>query len=50
VLGALVLMPLMLGMGEMVLRVGQPQWMSLLGHVIYGIVTALLFIPLSRRF
>jgi uncharacterized membrane protein YagU involved in acid resistance len=50
VLGALILMPLMLGMGEMVLKIGQPQWMSLLGHVIYGIVAGLLFIPLSKRF
>jgi uncharacterized membrane protein YagU involved in acid resistance len=49
VLGALVLMPLMLGMGDMVLQVGQAQWMSLVGHVIFGVVTGLLFIPLSRR-
>lgn len=50
VLGALILMPLMLGMGEMVLKIGQTQWLSLMGHVIYGIVTGLLFIPLSKRF
>lgn len=50
VLGALILMPLMLGMGAMVLQIGQTQWMSLMGHLIYGVVTALLFIPLSRRF
>ncbi len=49
VLGALVLMPLMLGMGQMVFVVGQAQWMSLLGHLIYGVITALLFIPLNRR-
>ena len=49
VLGALVLMPLLLGMAEMVLQIGGPQWLSLMGHVIYGIVTGLLFIPLSRR-
>jgi hypothetical protein len=39
----------MLGMNEMVLKIGQPQWMSLLGHVIYGLVTAFLFPPLMRR-
>ena len=50
VLGALIMMPLMLGMGEMVLKIGQTQWLSLMGHVIYGIVTGLLFIPLSKRF
>lgn len=49
VLGALILMPLMLGMGDMVLQIGGDQWMSLVGHLIYGIVTGLLFIPLSKR-
>ena len=49
VLGALVLMPLMLGMSDMVLAVGQMQWMSLLGHVIYGLVTAFVYIPLANR-
>jgi hypothetical protein len=33
-----------------VFQIGQPQWMSLLGHLIFGVVTGLLFIPLSRRF
>lgn len=50
VLGALILMPLMLGMGEMVLKIGTDQWFSLMGHVIYGIVAGLLFIPLSKRY
>lgn len=50
VLGALILMPLMLGMGDMVLKIGSDQWMSLLGHLIYGVVTGLLFLPLSKRF
>ena len=49
VLGALTLMPLLLGMGEMVLKIGQAQWLSLVGHLIYGIVTGLLFIPVSKR-
>jgi len=49
VLGALILMPLLLGMGDMVLKIGQAQWLSLVGHLIYGIVTGLLFIPVSKR-
>lgn len=49
VLGALILMPLMLGMSQMVLVVEQAQWMSLLGHIIYGIVTALVFLALRRN-
>jgi uncharacterized membrane protein YagU involved in acid resistance len=49
VLGALVLMPLMLGMAQMVFQIGSDQWMSLIGHLIYGVITALAFVPLSRR-
>jgi hypothetical protein len=49
VLGALVLMPLFLGMSQMVFMIGQAQWMSLLGHIIYGLVTAFVFIPLVKR-
>jgi uncharacterized membrane protein YagU involved in acid resistance len=50
VLGALILMPLMLGMTQMVFAIGGPQWMSLLGHVIYGVVTGILFVSLKSRF
>jgi uncharacterized membrane protein YagU involved in acid resistance len=49
VLGALILMPLLLGMPQMVFALGGPQWMSLLGHVIYGVITGALFVPLSQR-
>ncbi len=49
VLGALVLMPLMLGMSQMVFVIGQAQWLSLMGHIIYGLVTAFVFIPLVKR-
>ncbi len=49
VLGALVLMPLGLGMAQMVLVVGRAQWLSLMGHLVYGVITALAFVPLSRR-
>lgn len=49
VLGALVAMPLMLGMSNMVLQIGDAQWMSLVGHIIYGVITGLIFIPLNKR-
>jgi len=49
VLGALIAMPVMLGMSQMVFVIEQPQIMSLMGHVIYGVITALLFVPLSKR-
>jgi uncharacterized membrane protein YagU involved in acid resistance len=49
VLGALVLMPLMLGMSQMVFVIGGDQWLSLMGHIIYGLVTAFLLIPLRKR-
>lgn len=49
VLGALILMPAMLGMSEMIFVIGQMQWMSLLGHIIFGEVLALAFVWLSRR-
>jgi uncharacterized membrane protein YagU involved in acid resistance len=49
VLGALLMMPLMLGMGDMVFVVGEMQWWSLVGHLLFGIVTAVAFIPLSQR-
>lgn len=43
VLGALILMPLMLGMNQMVLQIGQPQIMSLIGHVLFGVVMGVIF-------
>jgi uncharacterized membrane protein YagU involved in acid resistance len=49
VLGALVLMPALLGMFEMIFVIGQMQWMSLLGHIIFGEVLALAFVWLQRR-
>ncbi len=49
VLGALILMPLLLGMNQMVLVVQTTQWLSLMGHLIYGLVTAFLFVPLRQR-
>ena len=49
VLGALILMPALLGMFEMIFVIGQMQWMSLLGHIIFGVVLALSFVWLNRR-
>jgi len=49
VLGALILMPLMLGMGEMVLQIGDAQWMSLIGHLIFGVILAAVFKLLRER-
>jgi hypothetical protein len=49
ILGALILMPLGLGMTNMVFQIGTAQWMSLMGHLIYGIITGLLFVWLIRR-
>jgi uncharacterized membrane protein YagU involved in acid resistance len=49
VLGALVLMPALLGMFQMIFVIEQTQWMSLLGHIIFGEVLALSFVWLYRR-
>lgn len=49
VVGALVMMPLMLGMNDMVLQIGQAQWMSLIGHIIFGLATAGIFVWLNQR-
>lgn len=49
VLGPLVMMPLMMGMTEMVFQVGSMQLMSLMGHVIFGLVTGLAFSKLSSK-
>lgn len=49
VLGALIMMPLMLGMNDMVFAIGQTQWMSLLGHLLFGLVTAFTYVYLTKR-
>lgn len=48
VLGALILMPAMLGMTDMVLQVGQMQWMSLMGHVVFGLVMGVVYVYARR--
>jgi hypothetical protein len=47
--GALILMPAMLGMTEMIFVIGQMQWMSLMGHVIFTVIMALVFKALAER-
>ncbi|HEY3312800.1 MAG TPA: hypothetical protein VGK00_14250 [Anaerolineales bacterium] len=49
VLGALILMPFLLGMPQMILAIGTTQWFSLMGHIIFGLVTAFAFLFLRRR-
>lgn len=49
VLGALVVMPALLGMPDMVFVIGQPQWMSMLGHLIYGVLAAFVFNAIAQR-
>ncbi len=49
VLGALILMPALLGMFQNIFVIGQMQWMSLMGHIIFGVVLALSFVWLYRR-
>ena len=49
ILGALTMMPILLGMNQMVFVIGEPQWISLMGHIVFGVVTGFIFVPLSRR-
>jgi uncharacterized membrane protein YagU involved in acid resistance len=42
-------MPLGLGMSEMVFKVEDMQWMSLVGHIIFGIPMAVVFKLSSDR-
>lgn len=47
--GALVAMPILLGMGEMVLAIDQLQLMSLMGHLVFGVATSLVVFLAARR-
>lgn len=47
--GALLAMPLMLGMGEMVLVIDPNALGSLVGHLIYGVATGLVVLMAVRR-
>ena len=49
VLGALILMPAMLGMFQMIFVIGQTQWLSLMGHIVFTVIMALVFKVLADR-
>jgi uncharacterized membrane protein YagU involved in acid resistance len=49
VLGALILMPIMLGMNAMVLQIGDMQWMSLIGHIVFGVILTIAYKVQSDR-
>ena len=49
VLGALILMPAMLGMFQMIFVIGQTQWLSLMGHIVYTVITAWVFKAMFAR-
>ena len=49
IVGALTGVPLLLAKGEMVLVIEQAQLMSLLGHVVFSVVAALLVHFGNRR-
>ncbi len=49
VVGALILMPLMLGMNEMVFVIGDMQIFSLIGHLVFGVLLAAAFKLLRAR-
>ena len=48
-LGALILMPAMLGMFQMIFVIGQTQWLSLMGHIVYTVITAWVFKAMFAR-
>jgi uncharacterized membrane protein YagU involved in acid resistance len=47
VIGALLIMPLWLGMTVMVFVIGEDQLLSLVGHLVYGVVLGLVFVAAS---
>jgi len=49
IVGALIAMPLLLGMGAMVMVIEQAQLMSLMGHIVFGVVAALVVHVANRR-
>ncbi len=44
VVGALWIMPAWLGMSEMIFEVGDNQWWSLIGHLLYGLLLGVLYV------
>jgi uncharacterized membrane protein YagU involved in acid resistance len=51
ILGPLLIMPSMMGMGpQFGMALSMPMLMSLVGHLIYGVVTGLVYPVVARRF
>lgn len=48
VFGPLIMMPLMMGMSSMMFHVGEMQWMSLIGHIMFGVITAFVFFKMKK--
>jgi hypothetical protein len=49
VLGALLIMPAWLGMGEMIFVVDTTAWQSLMGHLIYGLLLGVTYALVAGR-
>jgi uncharacterized membrane protein YagU involved in acid resistance len=49
VVGALWIMPAWLGMSEMIFEVGDDQWWSLVGHLLYGLLLGALYVLIRPR-
>ena len=49
VVGALWIMPAWLGMSEMIFEIGDDQWWSLVGHLLYGLLLGTLYVLIRSR-
>ena len=49
ILGPLILMPLLLGMNEMIFAINNDTLMSLVGHLMFGVITGLAFVFIRDR-
>jgi hypothetical protein len=43
------MMPILLGIDQMVFVISEPQWISLIVHIVFGVVTGQLFVPLNKH-
>lgn len=50
ILGPLILMPLLLGMTQMMFAINNNTLMSLVGHIVYGVITGVVYVFLRGRF
>lgn len=49
VLGPLILMPLMLGMSNMIFAINNDTLMSLVGHILFGVIMGVSYVALKER-